>query len=726
MTNYGGHYIIKYDTMVLNANAGGFLLMRDVTEIFASEVFNDSVMRSKLPKATYKTLKETVNDGKPLSLETANVVASAMKDWALEKGATHFTHWFQPMTGITAEKHDSFISPSDDGKIIMEFSGKELIKGEPDASSFPSGGLRETCEARGYTAWDTTSYAFVKDGTLCIPTAFCSYGGEALDKKTPLLRAMEAINTQSMRILRLFGNTTTNHVFTTVGPEQEYFLIDKSLYDQRKDIKYTGRTLFGAKPPKGQEMDDHYFGVIKPKISEFMKELDEELWKLGVLAKTKHNEAAPAQHELAPIFTTGNIASDHNQLAMEMMKKVALKHDLVCLLHEKPFAGVNGSGKHDNWSLTTDDGVNLLNPGKTPHDNLQFILFFCAVLKAVDEYQDLLRMSVASAGNDHRLGAHEAPPAIVSVFIGDQLAEVLDALEHDSEYNEKKREKMQTGAHVVASFSKDTTDRNRTSPFAFTGNKFEFRMVGSSLSVAGPNTVLNTIVAEELRKFADELESCDDFEKGLNNLIQRTIKEHKRIVFNGNNYSDEWIEEAKRRGLSNYRTTPEAIVHILDKKNVDVFANHGVYTETELRARYEIYLETYIKTIIIEARTMSEMARKDIIPAVSRYIGSLAECANQKLSFMPQADVSVEKTLVCKLSELNTELYDELEKLDKCIAEDNLASENDDVSDRAMYYKDKVIAAMNNVRKTADELELNTAREFWPYPTYGELLFSGD
>ena len=700
--------------------------MRDVTEIFASEVFNDSVMRSKLPKATYKTLKETVNDGKPLSLETANVVASAMKDWALEKGATHFTHWFQPMTGITAEKHDSFISPSDDGKIIMEFSGKELIKGEPDASSFPSGGLRETCEARGYTAWDTTSYAFVKDGTLCIPTAFCSYGGEALDKKTPLLRAMEAINTQSMRILRLFGNTTTNHVFTTVGPEQEYFLIDKSLYDQRKDIKYTGRTLFGAKPPKGQEMDDHYFGVIKPKISEFMKELDEELWKLGVLAKTKHNEAAPAQHELAPIFTTGNIASDHNQLAMEMMKKVALKHDLVCLLHEKPFAGVNGSGKHDNWSLTTDDGVNLLNPGKTPHDNLQFILFFCAVLKAVDEYQDLLRMSVASAGNDHRLGAHEAPPAIVSVFIGDQLAEVLDALEHGSEYSEKKREKMQTGAHVVASFSKDTTDRNRTSPFAFTGNKFEFRMVGSSLSVAGPNTVLNTIVAEELRKFADELESCDDFEKGLNNLIQKTIKQHKRIVFNGNNYSDEWIEEAKRRGLSNYRTTPEAIVHILDKKNVDVFANHGVYTETELRARYEIYLETYIKTIIIEARTMSEMARKDIIPAVSRYIGSLAECANQKLSFIPKADVSVEKTLVCKLSELNTELYDELEKLDKCIAEDNLASENADVSDRAMYYKDKVIAAMNNVRKTADELELNTAREFWPYPTYGELLFSGD
>lgn len=698
--------------------------MRDITEIFASEVFNDSVMRSKLPKAVYKTLKETVNDGKPLSLETANVVASAMKDWAIEKGATHFTHWFQPMTGITAEKHDSFISPSDDGKIIMEFSGKELIKGEPDASSFPSGGLRETCEARGYTAWDTTSYAFVKDGTLCIPTAFCSYGGEALDKKTPLLRAMEAINIQSLRILRLFGNTTTHHVYTTVGPEQEYFLVDKKLYDQRIDLKYTGRTLFGAKPPKGQEMDDHYFGVIKPRISEFMKELDEELWKLGVLAKTKHNEAAPAQHELAPIYTTGNIASDHNQLAMEMMKKVALKHGLVCLLHEKPFAGVNGSGKHDNWSLTTDDGINLLNPGKTPHDNLQFILFFCAVLKAVDEYQDLLRISVASAGNDHRLGAHEAPPAIVSVFIGDQLEEVLDALEHGAKYNERKREKMQTGAHVVASFSKDTTDRNRTSPFAFTGNKFEFRMVGSSFSVAGPNTVLNTIVSEELRKFADELEACADFEKTLNELIQKTIRDHKRIIFNGNNYLDEWIEEAERRGLSNYKTTPEAIPHILDEKNVRLFANHGVYTETELRARYEIYLESYAKTINIEALTLSEMVRKDIIPAVSRYIGILSESTNQKRAFIPTVDVTVEEALVQKLSSLNRELYDKIAILENAAAKAKALFGKVDMKEYAMSYKDNVVTAMNNVRLVVDELELNTARNCWPYPTYGELLFS--
>lgn len=700
--------------------------MRDITEIFASEVFNDSVMRSKLPKAVYKTLKETVNDGKPLSLETANVVASAMKDWAIEKGATHFTHWFQPMTGITAEKHDSFIAPSDDGKIIMEFSGKELIKGEPDASSFPSGGLRETCEARGYTAWDTTSYAFVKDGTLCIPTAFCSYGGEALDKKTPLLRAMEAINIQSLRILRLFGNTTTHHVYTTVGPEQEYFLVDKKLYDQRIDLKYTGRTLFGAKPPKGQEMDDHYFGVIKPRISEFMKELDEELWKLGVLAKTKHNEAAPAQHELAPIFTTGNIASDHNQLAMEMMRKVALKHGLVCLLHEKPFAGVNGSGKHDNWSLTTDDGINLLNPGKTPHDNLQFILFFCAVLKAVDEYQDLLRISVASAGNDHRLGAHEAPPAIVSVFIGDQLQEVLDALEQGAEYNERKREKMQTGAHVVASFSKDTTDRNRTSPFAFTGNKFEFRMVGSSFSVAGPNTVLNTIVSEELCKFADELEACEDFEKTLNELIQKTIRDHKRIIFNGNNYSDEWIQEAERRGLSNYKTTPEAIPHILDEKNVHLFANHGVFTETELRARYEIYLESYAKTINIEALTLSEMVRKDIIPAVSRYTGILSESTNQKRAFIPTVDVTVEEALVKKLSSLNRELYDKIAILDSAVAKAKSIFGKVDIKEYAMSYKDSVVTAMNNVRSVVDELELNTARSFWPYPTYGELLFSCD
>ena len=698
--------------------------MTDVTEIFASEVFNDSVMRSKLPKATYKTLKETVEDGVPLSLETANVVASAMKDWALEKGATHFTHWFQPMTGITAEKHDSFISPSDDGKIIMEFSGKELIKGEPDASSFPSGGLRETCEARGYTAWDPTSYAFVKDGTLCIPTAFCSYGGEALDKKTPLLRAMEAINVQAMRILRLFGNTTSNHVYTTVGPEQEYFLIDKKLYEQRTDLKYTGRTLFGAKPPKGQELDDHYFGVIKPRVSEFMKELDEELWKLGVLAKTKHNEAAPAQHELAPIFTTGNIASDHNQLTMELMKKVALKHDLVCLLHEKPFKGVNGSGKHDNWSLTTDDGINLLNPGKAPHDNLQFLLFFCAVIKAVDEYQDMLRISVASAGNDHRLGAHEAPPAIVSVFIGDQLQAVLEALENDAAYSEKKREKMLTGAHVVASFSKDTTDRNRTSPFAFTGNKFEFRMVGSTLSVAGPNTVLNTIVAESLKQFADELEASDDFEKSLARLIQKTIKKHKRIIFNGNNYSDEWVCEAKRRGLSNYCSTPEAIPHMLDKKNIDVFTAHGVYSEAELRSRYEIYLENYAKTINIEARTMSDIIKKDILPAVSKYVNSLSEAALAKKSLISTVDTTVEEALVSKLSSLNAQLYAEVGKLDIALSE--AGEHKADFEEFAMYYRKEVLSLMEKAREIIDELELNTARDFWPYPTYGELLFAMD
>ena len=696
--------------------------MTDVTEIFASEVFNDSVMRSKLPKATYKTLKETVNEGKPLSLETANVVASAMKDWALEKGATHFTHWFQPMTGITAEKHDSFISPSDDGKIIMEFSGKELIKGEPDASSFPSGGLRETCEARGYTAWDPTSYAFVKDGTLCIPTAFCSYGGEALDKKTPLLRAMETINIQAMRVLRLFGNTTSKHVYTTVGPEQEYFLIDKKLHDQRMDLKYTGRTLFGAKPPKGQELDDHYFGVIKPRVSEFMKELDTELWKLGVLSKTKHNEAAPSQHELAPIFTTGNIASDHNQLAMELMRKVALKHDMVCLLHEKPFEGVNGSGKHDNWSLTTDDGINLLNPGKAPHDNLQFLLFFCAVIKAVDEYQDLLRISVATAGNDHRLGAHEAPPAIVSMFIGDQMQNVLDALETDAAYSEKKREKMQTGTQVVASFSKDTTDRNRTSPFAFTGNKFEFRMVGSTLSVAGPNTVLNTIVAEELRKFADELENSNDFEKDVSRIIQKTIAEHKRIIFNGNNYSEEWVEEAKRRGLSNYASTPEAIPHMLDKKNVDVFIAHGVYSEAELKSRCEIYLENYVKTIHIEALTMSEMIRKDILPAVSEYVGMLSDSAYSKKSVIPGVDMTFEEKIITKLSKLNGDLYKAVEKLDKAVVDAD--NKKGGIEHIAMYYRKSVFKAMTKARKIADELEVNTSSEYWPYPTYGDLLFS--
>ncbi|MBE7052397.1 MAG: glutamine synthetase type III, partial [Ruminococcaceae bacterium] len=591
-------------------------------------------------------------------------------------------------------------------------------------SSFPSGGLRETCEARGYTAWDPTSYAFVKDGTLCIPTAFCSYGGEALDKKTPLLRAMEAINVQAMRILRLFGNTTSKHVYTTVGPEQEYFLVDKNLFEQRKDLRYTGRTLFGAKPPKAQELDDHYFGVIKPRVSEFMKELDTELWKLGVLAKTKHNEAAPSQHELAPIFTTGNIASDHNQLTMELMKKVALKHDMVCLLHEKPFQGVNGSGKHDNWSLTTDDGINLLNPGKAPHDNLQFLLFFCAVIKAVDEYQDMLRVSVASAGNDHRLGAHEAPPAIVSIFIGDQLEAVLEALENDSAYSEKKREKMQTGAHVVASFSKDTTDRNRTSPFAFTGNKFEFRMVGSTLSVAGPNTVLNTIVAESLRQFADKLEACDNFEASLNLLIQETIHNHKRIIFNGNNYSDEWVKEAERRGLSNYRSTPEAIPHMLDKKNVEVFTAHGVYSEAELHSRCEIYLENYAKTINIEALTMSDMIKKDILPAVTKYVKVLSDSAIAKKEFMADVDLTVEKSLVSKLSDLSGKLLKSVDKLDKAVS--SASKYSDDIQKYSLYYRNKVFAAMNDARELVDEIETNIAREYWPFPTYGELLFSID
>ncbi len=698
--------------------------MTHIIDFFASEVFNDSVMREKLPEATYKTLKQTINDGLPLTLETANIVAGAMKDWAIEKGATHFTHWFQPMTGITAEKHDSFIAPSGDGNVIMEFSGKELIKGEPDASSFPSGGLRETYEARGYTAWDTTSFAFIKDNTLCIPTAYCSYGGEALDKKTPLLRAMEAINNQSMRVLRLLGNTTSQHVFTTVGPEQEYFLIDKKFFDKRIDLKFTGRTLFGAKPPKGQELDDHYFGVIKPRVASFMKELDTELWKLGVLAKTEHNEGAPSQHELAPIFTTGNIASDHNQITMELMKKIALKHDLVCLLHEKPFAAVNGSGKHDNWSLTTDDGINLLNPGKAPHDNLQFLVFFCAVLKAVDEYQDMLRIAVASAGNDHRLGANEAPPAIISVFIGDQLEAVLNALENDAEYSEKKREKMLTGTSVVASFSKDTTDRNRTSPFAFTGNKFEFRMVGSSLSVAGPNTVLNTIVAESLRQFADRLEAAKDVDKELSLLIQDTIKKHKRIIFNGNNYSDEWVIEAERRGLSNYATTPEAIPHILDKKNVDVFTSHGVLSEAEIRARHEIYLENYAKTINIEALTFSDIVKKDILPSVSKYISVLSESANSKKAFIKDVDVSVEKALVSELSLLNSRLFTEINKLDKNLS---LASAyKSDVEAYAMYYKEKILDHMFEIREIVDELEANTAREYWPYPTYGDILYAMD
>ncbi len=696
--------------------------MSSITDIFGSLVFNDTVMKEKLPKDTYKKLRKTIDNGEPLTLDTANIVATAMKDWAIEKGATHFTHWFQPMTDVTAEKHDSFICPTVDGKVIMEFSGKELIKGEPDASSFPSGGLRATFEARGYTAWDPTSYAFIKDGSLCIPTAFCSYGGEALDKKTPLLRSMEAIDKQAMRILKLFGNTTSKKVTSTVGPEQEYFLVDKDLYEQRKDLIFTGRTLFGAKPPKGQELEDHYFGQIKPRVSAYMKELDEELWKLGILAKTKHNEVAPAQHELAPIYTTTNIATDHNQLTMELMKKIALKHNLVCLLHEKPFAGVNGSGKHNNWSISTDDGINLLEPGKTPYDNAQFLLFLCAVIKAVDEYQDLLRISVSSAGNDHRLGANEAPPAIVSMFVGDQLEAILDALENDEDYAEKKKEKMEIGVHVLPTFTKDTTDRNRTSPFAFTGNKFEFRMLGSAFSISGPNVVLNTTVAEELEQFADELEKADDFQKALSKLIQKTIREHKRIIFNGNNYSDEWVEEAKKRGLLNLKSSAEAIPHFVDDKNIKLFTKHGIYTETEMRSRCEILLENYAKIINIEALTMIDMIKKDIIPAVCEYTQMLANAALSKKSLSASVNTQVEEHLTDKLSNLTACLYKATENL-----EDSLIKAKDyenDMEAYAKFYHDTVFANMQDARAIVDEMEVNTAGDYWPFPTYSDLLFS--
>lgn len=696
--------------------------MTNVTEIFGSLVFNDTVMKERLPGETYQKLRSTIDDGEPMSLETANIVANAMKDWAIEKGATHYTHWFQPMTDITAEKHDSFISPAADGQVIMEFSGKELIKGEPDASSFPNGGLRATFEARGYTAWDPSSYAFIKDGSLCIPTAFCSYGGEALDKKTPLLRSMEVIDREALRILRLFGNTTSQKVISTVGAEQEYFLVDKDTHDLRKDLIFTGRTLFGAKPPKGQELDDHYFGQIKPRVSAFMKELDEELWMRGVLAKTKHNEAAPAQHELAPIFSTANIAIDHNQLTMELMKKIAAKHNLVCLLHEKPFEGVNGSGKHNNWSLTTDDGINLLKPGKTPYDNLQFILFLCAVVKAVDEYQDLLRISISSAGNDHRLGGNEAPPAIVSMFIGEQLEAILEAYEHDDAYSETKKEKMEIGAHVIPSFTKDKTDRNRTSPFAFTGNKFEFRMLGSSASVAEPNVVLNTIVAEELRQFADELEGADNFDKTLHTIIQKTVKDHKRIIFNGNNYSDEWVAEAERRGLSNYTTTPEALPHFVDKKNIDLYTKHGIYTETEMHSRCEILLENYGKIINIEARTLLEMIRKDIIPAVCAYTKELSDTAMSKRAFCSGFNVEVEFELVEELSELTYELNEKSKELAKTRKEAKKIVDN--MEEKAVFYRDKVLAAMDDARKIIDRMEAIASHEFWPYPTYSELLFN--
>lgn len=697
----------------------------NVPEIFGSMVFNDAVMREKLPKETYRSLHRTIETGKDLDITVANAVAIAMKDWAIEKGATHFTHWFQPMTGRTAEKHDSFISPQADGRVIMEFSGKELIKGEPDASSFPSGGLRATFEARGYTAWDPTSYAFVKDGVLCIPTAFCSYGGEALDKKTPLLKSMEEINKQALRILRLFGNEDVRHVWTTVGAEQEYFLVDRNLYNERKDLIFCGRTLFGAPAPKGQEMDDHYFGAIKPRISAFMKELNEELWKLGVFARTEHNEAAPAQHELAPIFTTTNQATDQNQVTMEIMKNVARKHGLVCLLHEKPFEGVTGSGKHNNWSMSTDEGVNLLEPGKSPHENAQFLLFLSAMIKGIDEYQEMMRVCVVGAGNDHRLGAAEAPPAIVSVFIGDDLKEVLDCIEQGKSYDGTEGGRMDIGAHVLPTIPKDSTDRNRTSPFAFTGNKFEFRSVGSSQSIAGANTVINTIMAEELRQFADELEKAgkDDFNEVLNNLIKKTITEHKRILFNGDGYSEVWEEEAKRRGLENLKTTVDALPKFLMEKNIDLFTRHNIYTEKEMRSRYAILLDTYNKIINIEAHTMIDMARKQILPAVSRYVGQLAST----LSYKQQVNAAglkitsnMEAETAKQLSELCDKALTQLVMLETLVAKSDY---KDDLA-RGEYYRDTVIPAMNDLRKTCDNMELLTARDMWPFPQYGDLLFN--
>ena len=694
--------------------------MKSVTEVFGSMVFDDAAMEARLPKETYKTLQKTIKDGKHLEISVANVVANAMKDWAIEKGATHFTHWFQPMTGVTAEKHDSFISPKN-GKVIMEFSGKELIKGEPDASSFPSGGLRATFEARGYTAWDATSYAFIKDGVLCIPTVFCSYGGEALDQKTALLRSMEAINRQALRVLKLFGNEDVKFVKTTVGPEQEYFLVDEKVYNKRKDLIYTGRTLFGARAPKGQELDDHYFGAIKPRVAEYMKDLNEELWKVGVLAKTEHNEVAPAQHEMAPVFTTTNIAADHNQLTMEIMQKVAKKHGMVCLLHEKPFAGVNGSGKHNNWSISTDTGVNLLEPGETPYENAQFLLFLCAVIKAVDEYQELLRISVASAGNDHRLGANEAPPAIVSMFLGSDLSEILDAIEKDEHFDPKQKELMKIGVHTLPKFPKDTTDRNRTSPFAFTGNKFEFRMLGSASSVSCANTVLNTSVAEELKQFADELEGAKDFEGALHELIKRTIKEHKRIIFNGDGYDDSWIAEAERRGLKNLKTTPDALAHMLDVKNVKLFTDHKVLTVPEITARREVRLENYCKVINIEALTMLDMARKDILPAMSSFCCELADGAAKKTAFMPEADCTYEKETVKSVSALIGAAYRAVRKLEA----DLLSSKSiESFAELADFYKSTILDDMRTLRISVDEIETIAPKEKWPYPSYGELLFS--
>lgn len=696
--------------------------MKKVSDYFGCKVFDDRVMKARLSSKVYQSLRKTIDEGAKLDISVANAVAAAMKDWAVENGATHYTHWFQPLTGVTAEKHDSFIFPSPDGGVIMEFSGKELIKGEPDASSFPSGGLRATFEARGYTAWDPTSYAFIKGKSLCIPTAFCSYGGEALDKKTPLLRSMEALNRQAMRILHLFGNEDVKCVRTSVGPEQEYFLITEEMYEQRKDIRFTGRTLFGAKPPKGQEMDDHYFGVIKPRVAAYMDELNEELWKLGILAKTEHNEVAPAQHELAPIYTTTNIATDHNQLTMEIMQKVAAKHGLVCLLHEKPFAGVNGSGKHNNWSLATDKGVNLLSPGETPYENAQFLLFLCAVIKAVDDYQDLLRLSVATAGNDHRLGANEAPPAVVSIFLGDELNGVLEAIENDTPYAGTEKTQMKLGVNVLPKFNRDTTDRNRTSPFAFTGNKFEFRMLGSSNSIACANIMLNSAVAESLKIYADRLEKAEDFESALHEMIRKTIKDHKHIIFNGNGYDDTWIKEAtEKRGLLNYRTTPDCMPHLLDEKNVRMLTSHKVFSEAELKSRCEIMLDNYCKTVLIEANTMIDMAKTEIAPAVSEYVLELAKTAAAKKAAESSISCNYETGLLKKLAILEDQIMIKAEELEDAVLK---VQDITDITEESCMIRDSVLSKMGELRIACDSAETMTAKKFWPFPTYGDLLFS--
>ena len=695
--------------------------MKNVSDFFGCNVFDDRVMKATLSAKVYQSLRKTIDEGAKLDIGVANAVAAAMKDWAVDHGATHYTHWFQPLTGVTAEKHDSFISPSPDGGVIMEFSGKELIKGEPDASSFPSGGLRATFEARGYTAWDPTSYAFIKGNTLCIPTAFCSYGGEALDKKTPLLRSMEALNKQAIRILHLFGNEDVKCVRTSVGPEQEYFLITKEMYEQRRDLRFTGRTLFGAKPPKGQEMDDHYFGVIKPRVAAYMEELNEELWKLGILAKTEHNEVAPAQHELAPIYTTTNIATDHNQLTMEIMQKVAAKHGLVCLLHEKPFAGVNGSGKHNNWSLTADGGVNLLSPGETPYENAQFLLFLCAVIKAVDDYQDLLRLSVATAGNDHRLGANEAPPAVISIFLGEELNAVLEAIEIGTPYEGTEKTQMRLGVNVLPKFNRDTTDRNRTSPFAFTGNKFEFRMLGSSNSIACANMMLNSAVAESLKIYADRLEKAENFEDVLHEMIRKTIKDHKRVIFNGNGYDDTWIKEAvEKRGLLNYRTTPDCMPHLLDEKNVRMLTSHKVFSEAELKSRCEIMLENYCKTVLIEANTMVDMAKTEIAPAVSAYVLELANTAVAKKAVDDSISRSYETELMKKLVRLEDQIAVKTDELEEAVMK---LQDAEDVEAESYMIRDAVLGKMGELRVACDEAETITAKKYWPFPTYGDLLF---